>query len=108
MDDKLLEVAMIKKWIVLVTVLLLMTAINISAAEQNVVMEIKGMTCPLCPIAVKKSLTKIEGVRDVQVSLEEEKARLTVDESVIDATLIEAVKKAGSYKSKVVERTAAK
>ncbi len=99
---------MIKKWIGLIVVLLFVTVINISAAEQNVVMEIKGMTCPLCQIAVKKSLTKIEGVRDVQVYLEEEKARLTVDESVIDATLIEAVKKAGSYKSKVVERKAAK
>ena len=99
---------MIKKWIGLIVVLLFVTVINISTAEQNVVMEIKGMTCPLCQIAVKKSLAKVEGVRNVQVSLEEEKARLTADESVIDATLIEAVKKAGSYKSKVVERTAAK
>ncbi len=108
MDDKSVEVTMIIKRIALIVVLLLMTVINISAAEQNVVMEIKGMTCPLCPIAVKKSLTKVDGVRNVKMSLEEEKARLTVDESVIDATLIEAVKKAGSYKSKVVERTAAK
>ncbi len=99
---------MIIKRIALIVVLLLMPVINISTAEQNVVMEIKGMTCPICPIAVKKSLTKVDGVRNVKMSLEEEKAWLTVDESVVDEALIKAVKKAGPYKGNVVERKTAK
>lgn len=68
-------------------------------------MDIQGMTCDLCPIAIKKSLKEVKGVRDVKVSFEEEKARLVVDDAVTDKTLEEAVRKAGGqYKGKVVER----
>ncbi len=95
---------MIKKWIVIIIAFLLASVIYVEAAEQNVVMEIEGMFCPLCPLAVKKSLSKVEGVKDVKVSLKEKKAWLTVEESVTDKTLIEAVKKAGSYKGTVIER----
>ena len=41
----------------------------------------------------------------MKVSYEEKKAWLTVDESVTDGTLVEAVQKAGPYSGKVVERT---
>ncbi len=40
----------------------------------------------------------------MEVSLEEKKAWLTVDETVTNETLSNAVKKAGGFKGKVVER----
>jgi mercuric ion binding protein len=95
---------MLKSKIVVVLVLLLLTVVYVEGAEQNVVMDIEGMTCKLCPIAVKKSLLGVEGVKEVEVSLYEGKAWITVEESITDETLVEAVKKAGPYKSKVVER----
>ena len=83
---------------------LLLTA-GYALAAQQVVMDIKGMTCELCPIAIKKSLEKVAGVKSVKVSFEEKKARLSVDDAVIDKTLEEAVWKAGEqYKGEVVER----
>ena len=39
----------------------------------------------------------------VEVSLEEKRAQVTVDETVQDNTLVEAVKKAG-YKGKIITR----
>jgi mercuric ion binding protein len=90
--------------LLIVPLLFLLLAVNAAAAEQKVVMEIKGMTCALCPLAVKKSLAGIKGVGDVKVSHEEEKAWLIVDESLTDAILVEAVRKAGPYKGKVVDR----
>ncbi len=36
-----------KRWIVLITPLLLLLAINVAATDQKVVMEIKGMTSSL-------------------------------------------------------------
>ncbi|MEE8553130.1 MAG: hypothetical protein V3S72_07500 [Desulfobacterales bacterium] len=43
---------------------------------------------------------------DVKISYEEKKAWLTVDESVTDAILSEAVQKAGPlFSGKVIERT---
>jgi mercuric ion binding protein len=95
---------MIKKWLVIIMALLMVTVVYVEAAEQSVVMDIEGMTCPLCPIAVKKSLSGVDGVKEVEVSLEEKKAWLTVEESVTDETFVDAVKKAGSFKGKVVER----
>ncbi len=93
-----------KRWIpVIVPILILMAGYG-SAAEQKVVMEIKGMTCSLCTFAVKKSLSGIRGVDDVKVSYQEKKAWLTSDDSVTDFTLVEAVQNAG-YKGKVIERT---
>lgn len=89
---------------VMLAVLLLIPAMHALAAEQAVVMEIKGMTCDLCPIAIKKSLKKVKGVKDVKVSFEEKKARLTVEDTVTDKELEEAVKKAGEYTGKVIER----
>ena len=94
---------MVKKSIIIIAALILFgTAVHAEAADRSVVMDIEGMSTSLCPIAVKKSLTEIEGVRDVEVSLEENKARLTVEDSVADKTLMDAVKKAGPFKVKVI------
>jgi copper chaperone CopZ len=55
-------------------------------------------------LAIKKSLSGVEGVSDVEVSLEEKKAWMIVEESVINETLSDAVEKAGRFKGVVVER----
>ena len=95
---------MVKRCIIIITALLILAgaAVYAEAAERSVVMDIEGMSSQLCPIAVKKSLTGIEGVRDVEVSLEENKARLTVEDSVADKTLLDAVEKAGPFKARIV------
>lgn len=83
---------------------LLLTA-GYALAAQSVVMDIQGMTSELCPIAIKKSLKEVKGVKKVMVSLKDKKAQLFVDKAVTDKTLEEAVRKAGEqYKGKVVER----
>ena len=93
-----------KNMIFLIVPLLLLLTISAVVAEQKVVMEIKGMTCNLCTLAVKKSLLAIKGVKDAKISYKEKQARLSVDESVTDAMLIEAVRQAGPYSGKVVDR----
>ncbi len=95
---------MIKKMIIIAAALLLMSGYYVEAAEQNVIMEIEGLTCPLCPIAVKKALSNVDDVRDIRVSLDDGKAWLTVQDSVTDKTLSDAVKKVGPYKGRVIQR----
>ena len=97
---------MVKKLIIIAVALLLMHGYSVEAAEQNVIMEIEGLTCPLCTIAVKKALSKVEGVRDITVSLNDKKAWFIVQDSVTDETLSDAIKKAGSYKGRVIQRAA--
>ena len=92
------------KYLILLIAPLLLLSFNAVAAEKKVVMEIEGMTCNLCTLAVKKSLSGINGVKDAKISYKEKKAWLTVDESITDETLVEAVQKAGPYSGKVVDR----
>ncbi len=73
-------------------------------AAERVTMDIKGMTCALCPIAIKKSLSRVEGVDTVKVSFAKKKAWLEVEDNVSDAQLQAAVKRAGSYSTTITRR----
>ncbi len=64
-----------------------------TAAMQEVVLDIEGMTCETCPITVHKALTRLEGVEAVQVTYEPPRAvvryvpdKVTV-EDIIQATV---------------------
>lgn len=95
---------MFKRSIFIIIILLQLIAVTGMAAEQKVTMEVKGMTCALWQIAIKKSLEGIKGVRDVKISYKKKTASLFVDESITDEALINAVQKAGPYRGKVIER----
>lgn len=92
------------KAMVCVFIFIFILPLSISARDQYVEIEIKGMTCPLCPLAIKKSILDVKGVKDVNVSLREEKAWLRVDEAVSNETLLEAIKRAGPYTGRVIDR----
>jgi len=92
------------KAVVVVCVFIFIVPLSINAVDYHVEIEIKGMTCPLCPLAIKKSLLDVEGVRDVNISLKEEKAWLRIDETVSNEILLEAVKRAGPYTGRVLKR----
>ncbi len=94
-----------KKVLSLYTIMALFLATAVFAgADQNVVMEIKGMTCEVCTVAVKKALLDVQGIKNVKVSYDEKKAWLVVDKTVTDDVLSGAVRKAGEYEGKVIER----
>ncbi len=95
---------MIRRWMVLTVVLLLVIAVHVEAGQQSVVMEIEGMSCYGCPVTIKKALKKVAGVIEAKVSFKKKKAWLTVDETVTDEMLTEAVSKAGPYKGRVIKR----
>lgn len=60
---------------------------------KNIIIKIKGMGCQNCVNAVTESLTELEGVSKVNVSLEKESAEVEFDESKINAgKMIEAIK----------------
>jgi len=96
-----------KKLLIIIISLLLVSAVyaaSFSASRQNVEMKIEGMSCPLCPLAVKRSLSRVKGVKNVEVSYDEQKALLSADESTSDEALIKAVEKAGPYSVTSIER----
>jgi len=59
---------------------------------------VEGMTCASCVARVEKSITKIEGVTDVVVSLATEKATFNIDKSKIRIDEIKKVVEEAGYK----------
>ena len=50
-----------------------------AAIPKTVTLDVKNMTCDLCPITVKKSLEKVSGVSAVNVDFEKKTATVTYD-----------------------------
>lgn len=72
------------------------------AATKTVTLDVKNMTCPVCPITVKKALNRVPGVSKTDVSYERKDATVTFDDAKtnVDA-LIQATTNAG-YPSRVL------
>lgn len=51
------------------------------AATQTITLSVPGMTCAACPIAVKKALSKVEGVSKVDVTFKTREAVVTFDDA---------------------------
>lgn len=63
---------------------------------EQVVLEVKNMTCPSCPVAVKKSLTHLTGVKEAKVTLEPPEAVVVFDPAKVKLEdLIKATTNAG-------------
>jgi len=62
--------------------------------------KIQGMTCQHCVNTVKKALSEVEGVSEVEVFLEEGKAKVKLEKEVPFETLKSAVE---TWGYKVVE-----
>lgn len=61
-------------------------ALGASAAEpRNVTLDIKGMTCPTCPLTVKVALKKQAGVQDVKLDAPHNAAAVTFDPDKVSA-----------------------
>ena len=59
------------------------------------IVHVEGMMCQNCVKHVTRALQGVPGVQDVAVSLEEQRAAVTVDASVTDAALTAAVTEEG-------------
>ncbi len=67
---------------------------------REVKLKILGMTCEHCVRTVKNALYSVEGVSEVEVSLQDQFARVVLEESVSFETLKSAVE---SFGYKVVD-----
>ena len=68
----------------------------LAAAPQTVVLDVRNMTCELCPITVKTALGKVPGVADTRIDLATKTATVKFDPDKADvAALIKATTNAG-------------
>jgi periplasmic mercuric ion binding protein len=64
--------------------------------QREVTLSVPDMSCPMCPITVRKALAHVDGVSEAEASLDNKQARVVFDptRTNIDA-LIAAVAEAG-------------
>lgn len=87
----------------LVTFIFVTTVTPLWAASQTVTLSVPGMTCAACPLTVKKALSRVAGVHQVDVSYPKLEAVVTFDDAKTNIQkLTEATAKAG-YSSSVKE-----
>lgn len=73
-----------------------MSASVVKAEEDEVVLNVKGMTCGMCANAIKTALLECKGVKDADVSHKKAEAVVKVEAGKADVDeLIQAVEKAG-------------
>lgn len=71
------------------------------AADRDVALVVDGMDCAACPIMVRKSLERIDGVKVSRVDVDASTMHLIVsNDAVSDADLVKAAANAG-YQSRI-------
>jgi len=74
----------------------LVTVASAWASPQTVTLNVSGMTCPACPITVKKALEKVSGVSKVEVRYEKKQVLVTFDDAKTNTdALMKATTNAG-------------
>jgi periplasmic mercuric ion binding protein len=53
--------------------------VALAVAPKTVTLDVKNMTCELCPITVKKALEKVSGVSAIKVDFDKKTATVTYD-----------------------------
>ncbi len=76
-------------------------------AQEEVVILVAGMHCPLCTTAVKKALKNVQGVESLKVTLQSKKAVIIAKEGIEDKVYLDAVKTTG-YEGVIASRTSIK
>ena len=80
----------------LASLALLVAAAPVWAATQTVTLSVPGMTCAVCPITVKKALSKVDGVSKTDVIFDQREAIVTFDDAKTSIQrLTQATKDAG-------------
>ena len=58
------------------------------AATQTTTLKVPGMTCPTCPITVKKALQRVSGVSRIAVDYEQKEVSVTFDDTKTNETAL--------------------
>ena len=77
------------------------SALPVWAAPKTVTLSVPSMDCPVCPITVKKALSKVPGVSQAEVNFERREATVTFDDSKAGVESLTRATRDAGYPSKV-------
>lgn len=84
------------KTVLAAVIAVLVLVVPVWALPKTVALNVSGMTCPACPITVKKALEKVPGVSKVDVKFEKKQVVVTFDDAKTNTdALVKATTNAG-------------
>lgn len=90
-----------KTWLILAA--LSGVAAPLWATPKTVVLSVPTMDCPVCPITVKKALSKVPGVSHAEVSFEKRQASVSFDDAMTSVDALTRATKEAGYPSTLVD-----
>ena len=87
----------------LAAIVLTGVTVPVWAATRTVTLAIPSMHCAMCPVTVKEALSKVPGVRKIEVSLAKKDAIVTFNDSKTTVGALTAATRNAGYPS-MVER----
>ena len=69
------------------------------AVPTTVTLSVPSMDCPVCPITVKKALTKVQGVSQADVNFDKRQATVTFDDAKTNVQALTRATKDAGYPS---------
>jgi len=73
------------------------------AAEQTSTFTVDKMTCPVCPVTVKKAIESVAGVTSVNVDLEQKTATVTFDNEITTSDAVAAASTNAGYPARPIQ-----
>ena len=86
----------------LLTLIGLLGAAPVLAAEQTVTFSVPGVHCPSCPFIVESAMGGVEGVTQVTADSDSLTAEVVFDDAVVSAEDIALASAAAGYKADLV------
>lgn len=87
---------------ILIGLILLAGSVPAWSAVQTVTLSIPGMSCPTCPITIKRALLKVPGVLEVSSNLEKRQSTVTFDDGKTSAQALTDATEFAGYPSTVL------
>jgi mercuric ion binding protein len=75
-------------WTLIASLILAANFAVAADSDQTATFDVEKMTCATCPIAVRKAMQRVDGVKEVNVDLDSKTAVVTYDSSVTSTTEI--------------------
>jgi len=81
---------------IVIAIVLSLVSLGAWAKPQTIKLDLPTMNCAMCPITVKKALSQVDGVTDIDVSYKQLEAIVTYDDVTTTAqALVKATGNAG-------------
>ena len=80
-------------------------ALSALAAPATVTLSVPSMDCPVCPITVKKALTRVNGVSQAKVDFDKRQATVTFDDAKTNVQALTLATKNVGYPSMLITTT---